>query len=135
MKKKDLNGKVVVKQFKNESMIIKYENEVEFKKIERALKKYCGKSYKYYCYKVLPKLKQEQKIDGSYEIDLMGDKAFNKVYGDLKLLFRVENDVATLEKIIPEDILYAGYVKQLNTYKGVPYRDNKDLLKLKVLGD
>ncbi len=114
--------------------IIRYDNENDFKKLERSLKKYCGKSWKYYCFQILPKLRKEHKLNGEYEINLLADDLFCKVYGDIKLLFRVENDVAILEKFIPEDILLDGYMLDLPTIKGIPFRDDKDLFKIKLMG-
>lgn len=114
---------------------IKYLDENDFKKKERALSKYFRKQYKYWVFEVLPKLKQSGKIDGVYEIEFEIDELFKKVYGPMKLKFSVYNDIAILEDILPNDILIACFMKDLPVCKGIPYETKKDLLKIKILGD
>ena len=132
-KQEKFEGEIRVSKFNNTYGLIKFENENDFNKKQGALKKYLQKSWKYLEFQVIPKLKKEHKKGGEYEVDLLGDQLFNQVYGNLKLLFRVEDDVAILEDIIPNDIILEMHRRELPTYKGIPYRDNKDLFKIKML--
>ena len=70
------DGPVITKKFKDDRNIIVYINENEFRKKERAIKKYLKPAYKYWIFEVIPKLQKENKIDGSYELELPVDKLF-----------------------------------------------------------
>lgn len=113
--------------------IITYLDENNFKKKERALRKYFMKNYKYLIFKFYPTLKKGGKQEGHYEIELPVDTLFEKVYGKMKLLFSVYKDTAVLEDILPNEILMAAHRRDLPTYKGVPYSSKKDLKKLKIM--
>ena len=127
------DGPVRTSQFENTNKLIKYLDENDFKQKERTLKKYCMNAYKYWNFDVLPKLKQTNKKDGQYELELPVSKLFIKVYGEVKVLFSVKNDVVILETIVPDEILTAMYRKELPTYKGVPYRNDRDKFKIELL--
>lgn len=127
------DGPVITKKFKNNRNIITYVDENEFKKKERAIKKYFMGTYKYWIFEVVPKLQKENKKDGKYELELPVSELFNKVYGKVKVLFSVKNDVVILENIIPEEILTDMHRKELPAYKGVPYRNEKDKFKIELM--
>ena len=113
-------------------MIITYLDENEYKKKERALRKYFMRNYKNLIFEVYPTLKREGKIDGKYEVDLLLGELFEKVYGKPKLLFSVRNDVAILEDIYPGELFLDLNNVECPTYKGVPYRNKKDLEKIRI---
>ena len=127
------DGPVITKPYTDDRKIIVYIDENEFKKKERALRKYLVSAYKYWIFDVVPKLQKENKIDGKYEIELPVSNLFKKVYGELKILFTVKNDVVILEDIQPTEILTAMFRKELPTYKGIPYRDAKDKFKIELM--
>lgn len=127
------DGEVITKKFKDDRKIITYINENEFKKKERVLKKYIMGAYKYWIFEVIPILQREHKVDGQYELELPVDKLFEKVYGKLKILFSVKKDVVILEDIVPSEILTAMFMKELPTYYGVPYRNERDKFKINLL--
>lgn len=127
------DGPVIVKEFKDNRNIITYIDENNFRRKERALRKYIMVAYKYWIFEVVPKLQKENKKDGKYELELPVDKLFEKVYGKLKVLFSVKNDVVILEDIVPNEILTDMFNKELPTYKGVPYRNEKDKFKIELL--
>lgn len=110
-----------------------YLDENEYKKKERALRKYFMKNYKYLIFKVYPKLKKENKKDGSYEITLPTNEIFKRVYGDLKLKFSVKDDIATIEDLEPGELLMNCFFRELPVYKGTPYNTKKDLKKIKMV--
>ena len=114
-------------------MRLTYVDENDFIKKYKCLSRYFRKTYKYIMFEVLPKLRTIGKVDGIYEIDLPVDEVFNKVYGKLQLKFSVKNDVAILEDIVPGDILIEGYMRNLPIYEGIPYRNSKDLFKIKLM--
>ena len=111
---------------------ITYLDQNDFNKKHRALRRYFMKSYKYIIFKLIPTLQKEEKKDGRYEVEIPVDKLFKKVYGPMKVLFSVQNDVAILEDIEPSELLMKCFERNLPTYKGVPYYRNKDFEKIKI---
>lgn len=112
--------------------IVVYLDENDFIKKQRALQKYFTKCYKYLIFKAIPKLKEPNKIDGIYEVELPSEELFKKIYGPMKLKFSVQNDIAVLEDIVPGEYLINCYMKDLPVYKGIPYNSEKDLFKIKL---
>ena len=112
---------------------ISYLDENLFIRRKRALTRYFKKCNKYLIFEVFPKLLQRGKKEGHYSLDLPTSELFERVYGKVVLKFTVKKDVAILETIEPEDILDACYVVDLPVYKGIPYRDKKDLFKIKAM--
>lgn len=108
-------------------------NENDFKQKAKALKKYFSGTYLYFVKEILPKLKQNGKIDGVYEVELPIEEDFKKVYGSIKLKFNVKSDIAYLEDIEPSNLLHDMYTYLLPTCKGIPYRNNRDLFKIKMI--
>ena len=90
------------------------------------------RSYKYIIFKLIPTLQKENKKDGSYEVELPCDELFEKVYGPMKVLFSVKNDVVILEDIVPNEILIKCFERNLPIYNGIPYVTKKDLEKIKI---
>lgn len=127
------DGKITTKPYKDNRNIITYVDENNFKKKECVLKKYIMGAYKYWIFEAVPILQRENKVDGQYELELPVDKLFEKVYGKLKILFSVKNDIVILEDIVPSEILTAMFMKELPTYKGIPYRNEKDKFKIELM--
>lgn len=125
-----MDGEVITYNFDGKKARIIYLDENEFKKKMRAVKRYSMNAYKYWIFDVIPKLKIEGKKDGKYELQLPVNEIFQKVYGEVKILLSVQNDVVILEDITPSDMLMEMHNKDLPTYKGVPYRNNKDKFKI-----
>jgi hypothetical protein len=112
--------------------ILDYINENEYKKLERALKKYNMLAYKKLNFEYYPALRSgkflgelkssdsENKTE-TYELKLPSDLLFTQVHGEVKVRYIVykEQNVVMLETIMPTDILLEGHVAELNTYKGV----------------
>ena len=131
------------------SYVIEYLNENEFRKKERAVKKYNMLAYKKLIFEFYPDFR-EGKFDGvvvskntqdaitKYELKLPTDTMFSKVYKDIVLHYSVyENQkIVMLNTITPEDILTEGHQKELETYKGVPISKShaeKDMFKINLL--
>ena len=131
------------------SYIIEYLNENEFRKKERAVKKYNMLAYKKLIFEFYPGFREgnfngvvvsKNASDGiiKYELKLPTDTMFSKVYEDLVLHYTVyENQkIVMLNTITPEDILTEGHQKELTTYKGVPVSKShaeKDMFKINLL--
>lgn len=126
--------------------IIDYVNENEFKKKERAVKKYNMLAYKKLLFDYYPSLR-EGNFQGvlvatnntdkteKYELILPTDKTFVKVHGNITLHYTVylEQKTVILETLTPEDILSEGHQKELTTYKGVMVsKTHKDLDMFKI---
>ena len=112
--------------------ILDYINENEFRKLERALKKYNMLAFKKLNFEYYPSLRKgeflgelvstdKKKGSETYELKLPSDHLFTQVHGEVKLryiIYRNQN-VVMLETIEPTDILLEGHVAELTTYKGV----------------
>lgn len=129
--------------------VIEFLNENEFRKKERAVKKYNMLAYKKLIFDFYPGFREgtfngvavaKNAAEGytKYELKLPTDTMFSKVYGDLILHYTVyENQkIVMLNNITPDDILTEGHQKELSTYKGVPISKthaDKDMFKINLL--
>ena len=126
--------------------ILDYINENEFKKLERALKKYNMLAFKKLNFEYYPSLRNgeflgelmssDKKNDTeTYELKLPSDHLFTQVHGEVKLRYIVykKQNVVMLDTIMPTDILLEGHVAELTTYKGVMIsKDNADKDKFMI---
>lgn len=133
----------------NNGYVIEYLNENEYRKRERAVKKYNMLAYKKLLFEFLPSLKDGNFLGVmtsndtknsimKYELKLPTDITFNKVHGDIILHYAVysKQKIVMLENLTPDDILTEGHQKELNTYKGVMVSKthaNKDIFKINLL--
>lgn len=112
--------------------ILDYINENEYKKLERALKKYNMLAFKKLNFEYYPSLRNGEFLGElmssdkknnteTYELKLPSDHLFTQVHGEVKLRYIVYKDqnIVMLETILPTDILLEGHVAELTTYKGV----------------
>ena len=129
--------------------VLDYINENEFRKLERALKKYNMLAYKKLNFEFYPSLRNgtflgemvsSNKTNNtkSYELKLPVDKTFAQIHGDVKLHYTVyeKEQTVILETISPEDILIEGHNSELTAYKGVMIsKENaeKDMFKINLL--
>lgn len=131
------------------SYVIEYLNENEFRKKERAVKKYNMLAYKKLVFDYYPAFREgnfkgviiskntKEKIT-KYEVKLPTDRMFAKVHGDMTLRYTVyENQkLLMLDTITPEEILNEGHQKELATYKGVMVSKShakRDMFKIDLL--
>ncbi len=131
------------------SYVIEYLNENEFRKKERAVKKYNMLAYKKLIFEFYPNFR-DGSFDGvvvsknagegivKYELKLPTDSTFSKVYDDIVLHYTVyeQQKIVMLNNITPDDILTEGHQKELTTYKGVPISKShaeKDMFKINLL--
>ena len=126
--------------------IIEYVNENEFRKKERAVKKYNMLAYKKLLFDYYPSLREgnfqgvlvssnEKDMIDKYELTLPTDKTFTMVHGNITLHYSVylNQKIVMLETLTPEEILTEGHQKELTTYKGVMVsKSHKELDKFKI---
>ena len=133
------------------SFVLDYYNENEYKKLERALKKYNMLAYKKLNFEYYPSLRNgkfvgelisKNKKDNSYtyELKLPTDHMFSQVHGEVKLVYTVyaKEETVMLKTLTPEDILIEGHKSELTTYKGIMISKanaNKDMFKIDLLND
>lgn len=133
----------------NNNYVIEYLNENEFRKKERAIKKYNMLAYKKLLFEFYPSLREGNFLgvivshsdkDNSvkYELRLPTDAMFKKVHGDMILHYTAYNNqrIIMLDNITPDDILTEGHQKELTTYKGVMVSKthaDKDIFKINLL--
>ncbi len=134
---------------KEEKYILDYINENEFRKLERALKKYNMLAFKKLNFDYYPKLRNGQFIGElisknkkenteTYELKLPSDNMFKQVHGDVKLIYIVYKDqnIVMLDTLTPTEILLEGHMAELTTYKGVMISKanaSKDMFKIDLL--
>ena len=129
--------------------VLDYINENEYKKLERALKKYNMLAFKKLNFDYYPSLRsgkfvgelvKTNKKDGteSYELKLPSDKMFAAVHGEVKLYYTVylKEGTVMLDTITPTEILLEGHMSELTTYKGIMISKanaSKDKFKIDLL--
>jgi len=133
-----------------QNYIFEYQNENEFRKIERSVRKYNMLAYKKLTFDYYPQIKNgeflgklvnEDKDTGvkSYDLVLPTDDMFVKVHGEIVLHYSVyaDKNIVLLTNITCDDnILEEGHRTELKAYKGVMVsRDNpeKDMFKINLL--
>lgn len=133
----------------NNAYVIEYLNENEFRKKERAVKKYNMLAYKKLIFDFYPSMREgdfqgvivahnDKDNVTKYELKLPTDTMFNKVHGDIVLHYSVYHDqkIIMLDNLTPDDILTEGHQKELTTYKGVMVSKThaeKDIFKINLL--
>ena len=129
--------------------ILDYINENEYRKLERALKKYNMLAFKKLNFEYYPSLRNGEFIGElvsknqkagtkTYELKLPSDHMFSQVHGDIKLHYIIyeKEKVVMLDTITPSHILLEGHMAELTTYKGVMISKNnaeKDMFKIDLL--
>ena len=127
--------------------VLDYVNENEFKKLERALKKYNMLAFKKLNFEFYPALRNgnflgekvsSKKGQETYELKLPSDKMFTQIHGEVKLIYTVhpKEEVVMLEEITPSKILLEGHMSELTTYKGIMISKanaSKDMFKIDLL--
>ncbi len=133
-----------------QNYIFEYQNENEFRKIERSVRKYNMLAYKKLTFDYYPQIKNgdflgklvsEDKDTGvkSYDLVLPTDDMFVKVHGEIVLHYSVyaDKNIVLLTNITCDDnILEEGHRTELKAYKGVMIsKDNpeKDMFKINLL--
>lgn len=132
-----------------ETYIFDYVNENEFRKLERAIKKYNMLAYKKLYFEYYPTLKEgnflgklistnKSNQTSNYELKLPTDAMFSKVHGDIRLYYTVYHaeKIVMLDKFEPVEILSEGHASELVTYKGVmvsKQHAEKDMFKINLL--
>lgn len=110
---------------------ISFANENDFNKKLRALKTYCMRTYKYLAFELVDKDLFEIK-EGTYFYDLPTSNEFRLIYGQIKLIYTIKNNQIIFDDLEPISFFMDGYMKELNTYKGIYYRDDKDKFKINL---
>lgn len=125
------DGEIIIKKCDKEP-IITFIDENDYKVCERALRNFNMRTYKDLVFKVVKELKKPQE-DGNYSIELYTDSTFKKVYGSIKLNYFVKNNVVVITGLSPSEILHNLHISLPKVYKGVPYTNEKEYLKIKIM--
>lgn len=127
--------------------IFEYQNENEFRKKERSVRKYNMLAYKKLTFDYYPRLRNGEFLGKlvnsqdnmqSYELVLPTDDMFVKVHGEIVLHYTVYKDknIILLMNITPDGILEEGHRAELTAYKGVMIskkNPEKDMFKINLL--
>lgn len=103
----------------------------------RALSKYNRLAYKYIILELLPSIRKGsligERLENNYKVILPCDDKFKQVYGELYLIYHLDNDVAVFDLIEPFDDLKSMHVKYVDTINGIPITNNKVKFKMMLL--
>ena len=132
-----------------QSYIFEYQNENDFRKKERSVRKYNMLAYKKLTFEFYPEIRNgnflgevvavnKKEKTKSYELKLPTDALFAKVHGEIHLHYTVYEDknIVLLTNITPDGILEEGHRAELSTYKGVMISKSnpeKDMFKVNLL--
>lgn len=111
---------------------MKFRDENDFIKKSRSLRKYCPRAYKDLIFN-LDKKELRTLPNGVYSTNLYTSKEFELIYGKIKLVYSVINGLVIMEDIEPSQFLLDGYVYELDTYRGMPYRNQRDKFKIELM--
>jgi len=112
-----------------------YDNTKELKNSMVSLRTYNKRAYKQLIFKERFEELTFKQFEGNlYVAELLTDELFEKVYGKCKVVCEIRNEQAKVLWLEPKELLIAGFRRILDTYKGVPYRNEQDLFKIKVVG-
>ena len=123
--------------------VLDYVNENEFRKLERALKKYNMIAFKKLNFEYYPSIRNgkflgemvsSNKKNGTetYELKLPSDKIFAQIHGEIKLIYTVhtKEGIAMLETLTPEDILLEGHSIMISKENASKDKFKIDLLNM-----
>lgn len=132
-----------------QSYIFEYQDENDFRKKERSVRKYNMLAYKKLTFNYYPEIRNgnflgelesvnKKEKTRSYSLKLPTDELFAKVHGEICLHYTVYEDknIILLTNITPEGILEEGHRAELSTYKGVMISKSnpeKDMFKVNLL--
>ena len=122
-------------EFILEDMIFKqiwYDDTPRLRLLMRSLEKYNRLAYKQLIFKDRFEELTFKPMGDLFEAELITDDLFKKVYGTYRVIADIRNKQVKVLYIEPEELLTDGYIKILETYKGVPYRNSQDLFKIKL---
>ena len=110
--------------------MIFYKNEIDFKKQITGLKKYCPLAYKDL---IFNKSEIFQNENGLYKVKLKTTKEFEQLYGAIELVYEVNDDTIILINLEPADFFLDAHKRLLDIYEGMPFRNDKDKFKIKLI--
>ena len=116
----------------NNSRNLVYLNANDFTRKLRSLKMYCPQSYKNFIFKVSKESFFETE-NGRYSKNIFTSDEFKFVYGQIKLVYSIENDKVIIEDLEPSQFLLDGYMTSLNIYKKMFYRNKNDKFKIDLM--
>lgn len=126
--KKDVLFKEILSQ-RIDDYKITYLNENEYRKLLKGLKEINKLAYKQIVFKNF----EFDKTPGQHEAILKTNETFKKVHGDIKLIYSIVKDTIIIENLEPSNVLIEYHNKKKNTYKGIPFVDDKDVFKINLL--
>lgn len=109
----------------------KIDDNTEFNKKLRALKKYCPQSYKFFIFNIKNKITDV--TDGDYEINLPTSEEFMFIYGQIKLKYSIQKGKIKYKDLEPSQFFLDGYKFDLDVYKNIYYRNQKDKFKINLM--
>lgn len=127
MNKEEVFKKVLPKRIND--LNITYLDETQCRKLLRGLKEVNMIAYKQIIFK---KLEFDKEL-GKHELLLNTNATFRQIHGDIKIIYSTYKDVICIENIEPSNVLIEYHNKKKNTYKGIPFVDNKDVFKINLI--
>lgn len=109
--------------------LLVYKDKNDFDKKLRSLKKYCPIAFKDLVFNKCKNFRVGPK-NGKYALNLSTSLDFKNVFGQIKLIYsRIDNQII-FEDLEPSNFLLDAFSIELEVYKGMFYRDDKDKFKI-----
>ena len=116
-----------------------YRERNRIERLLRSLKTYNMIAYKEYVFEFMKEIKKGNFL-GRYNEDediytyyMFSDEVFRKLYGDVKILYRVTESKVILLDLQPSKVLEEGARRLLETYHGTVILDDADKFKIDLL--
>lgn len=109
-------------------------------KLFRAIKTYNMRAYKQLIFDIFPRLRAGEVVgkkigDSLYEVELITDDTFRKIYGSYSIIYKIEKKNIYIEEVKPLSFLEAGSKTLLDSYKGIPVISDKEKFKIDILSN
>lgn len=109
----------------------------DYNKVLRSLRKYNMLAYKKIIFDVLPQLRNGKLVGdkikrATYRVELPCDAKFKYIHGQVYLIYQKHKHIIDLITIEPSDILIKLHGSLCDTLDGVPITSERDLFKLNL---
>lgn len=130
----NLEHKFQLTNFVKNTAII-YRDENDFIKKLRGLKRINKRAYKQFVFEICKNERYWNRTNGTHEIELDTDSLFRLIHGKVLVHYTtIKNGKCfIIDNLSPEDLLINSYFKDPVVIKGVPIKDDKDIVKLNIV--
>lgn len=116
-----------------------YREQHRIERLIRSLKTYNMIAYKEYAFEFMKEIKRGNFLgkynedEDTYTYYMFSDEVFRKLYGDVRLIYRVQGSKVILLDLQPSKVFEEGARRLLGTYHGTVVVDETDKFKIDLL--